>query len=137
MRREPPAGFEPLQIPSVFVNRASEFFVRDRDGPRPTVGAWISEQQSNSEGVAHGGFLLTFADVALTMMIKGITLSLSADFIRPAPMGGWIEAQVLTRRRSDNLIFADAMTLCEGRPILRVSGLFKPFVKRPAAAADT
>ena len=41
MRREPPAGFEPLQIPSVFVNRASEFFVRDRDGyDRVLTGAF-------------------------------------------------------------------------------------------------
>jgi hypothetical protein len=126
----PPAGFVPLPSPGAFPNRSGRFYTRALDTPAPVVGTRIGIAQSNSEGFAHGGFLLTFADFAVTMTISGITLNLSADFLRPARIGDWIEARIVTRKRAAGLIFADAIATCEGRDILRVSGLFKPF-ERP------
>ncbi len=125
----PPPGFVPLETPGVFSSRAGRFYVRDRDGTSPVVGTRIGPDQSNSEGFAHGGFLLTFADFAMTVIVQGITLNLSADFIRSAQTGDWVEAQIITRKRTANLVFADAVATCGGRDVLRIGGLFKPFEK--------
>jgi acyl-coenzyme A thioesterase PaaI-like protein len=130
MMRAPPAGFVPLPTGSPFVNRAGEFFIRKEEDGSQTVGTWIGPDQANSEGFVHGGFLLTFADFAMTSVTTGITLNLSADFLRPARIGDWIEARIVVRKASDTLIFADAITTAEERALLRVSGLFLPFRKR-------
>ena len=130
MTRAPPAGFAPLPTGSPFVNRAGEFFIRkDEDGTQ-TVGTWIGPDQVNSEGFVHGGFFLTFADFAMTSVTMGITLNLSADFLRPARVGDWIQSRVVVRKASDTLVFADAIITCEDCALLRVSGLFRPFKKR-------
>lgn len=125
-----PPGFVPLPSRSPFVNRAGGFYVREEaDGSR-TVGTRIGPDQANSEGFAHGGFLLTFADFALTVITVGVTLNLSADFLRPASVGDWVEAQVHIRKRSGTLVFADAIARSGDKELLRMSGLFKPFEKR-------
>ena len=128
---DPPPGFVRMHPPGTFVNRAAQFFVRDEvDGSR-TVGTRITEDQANSEGFAHGGFLLTFADFAMSYVLTGITLSMSADFLRPARVGDWIEARIASRKRTRHLLFADAVATCEGKDILRMSGLFRPFERKP------
>jgi len=126
----PPPGFARLRPPGTFVNRAGQFFVREEENGDRTVGTWISENQANSEGFAHGGFLLAFADFAITFITMGVTLNLSADFLRPARVGDWIEARIVERKRSGSLIFADAVATCADREILRFSGLFRPFEKK-------
>jgi acyl-coenzyme A thioesterase PaaI-like protein len=126
----PPTGFVPMAPPGIFLNRAAFYFGRDEAGGATSVGTWITEDQANSEQVAHGGFLLTFADFALSYVLLGITLNLSADFLRPAPVGEWLEAKVIARRRSASLIFADAIATTNGRDALRISGIFRPFEKR-------
>ena len=128
--RAPPPDFRPLHPPGRFVNRAGSFHVRiEPDGVR-TVGCWIGEDQANSEGFAHGGFLLTFADFALTYIVMGVTLNLTADFIRGARVGDWIQAPVIERKRSSSLIFADCMIGTAEHELMRVGGLFRPFEKR-------
>jgi acyl-coenzyme A thioesterase PaaI-like protein len=128
--RAPPPGFDLLHPPGRFVNRAGRFFVRiEADGVR-TVGCWIGEDQANSEGFAHGGFLLAFADFALSFIVKGVTLNMTADFIRGARIGDWIQAPVLVRKRSSSLIFADTMISADGGDLMRVGGLFRPFEKK-------
>ena len=128
---DPPPGFEMMEPPGVFLNRAAYFFSRDEGGGVHSVGTWITQDQCNSEDVAHGGFLLTYADFALTYILTGVTLNLSADFLRPARLGSWIETRVSARRRTRSLIFADAVATCGDVDILRMSGLFRPFEKRP------
>jgi len=130
----PPPGFDPLTSKSPFVNRAGAFFVRtESDGSR-SVGSWIGYDQSNSEdlanGLAHGGFLLGFADFALCEVTMGVTLTLSAEFLRPARVGQWIQAQIVIRKASRSLIFADAIVTSEEQEVLLGSGLFRPIEKR-------
>jgi acyl-coenzyme A thioesterase PaaI-like protein len=123
---EPPAGFVHLPGPGPFIARSADYFIRRQDDGNHTLGTLICEAQSNTQGFAHGGFLMTFADFALTIIPMGITINLTADFIRPVKVGEWIEAQVIVRKRTANLIFADAMATCNGRDVLRISGVFKP-----------
>ena len=126
----PPAGFAPFVSRSPFIQRAGSFYARtEADGSR-TVGAWIGVDQSNTEGFAHGGYMMAFCDFALSTVTMAITLNLSADFLRPARIGDWVEAHIVERKRSDSLVFADAIVMCDGRELLRVSGVFRPFQKR-------
>jgi acyl-coenzyme A thioesterase PaaI-like protein len=125
-----PAGFELIPMTSPFVARAGVFYSRDEPNGRRTIGTFIGHEQSNSEGVAHGGFLLTFADFAITIVTIGITLTMTVDFLRPVKIGKWIEAQIEVRKSSATLIFADTIVTCEDRDVLRAGGLFRPFEKR-------
>lgn len=126
----PPEGFEPFPSRSPYVNRAGTFYVREEPDGTRTVGTWVGPDQGNSEGFAHGGFLLTFADFALSLLSMGITLSMTTDFLRPAKMGDWLEARIIIRKASDTLIFADTIITAGGQDVLRAGGLFRPFEKR-------
>ena len=126
----PPDGFTPLRSKSPFVNNAGAFFVRKgADGSR-AIGTFVGELQANSEGYAHGGFLLTFADFALSIVTNGITLNITADFLRPARVGDWIEAGINIRKTSATIIFADAVIMSGRHELMRVGGLFRPFEKK-------
>lgn len=122
----PPPGFEPLCATSPFMNRVSSLFVhRDADGIQ-TIGSMISQGQLNSQGSAHGGFLLSFADFALSTATGSTLLTVSVEFLRPARIGQWIQARVTVRKASASLIFADAIVTCEHLDILRAGGIFRP-----------
>ena len=126
---DPPPGFAPMPSESPFVNLNGRFYSRTAEDGQRIVGAWVGHEQTNSEGVAHGGYLLAFADYALTDVGKSVTLSMTTDFLRPAPLGSWLEAKVQIRKQSPNLQFADALVEADGKLVLRVTGLFKPFVQ--------
>lgn len=128
-QRRPPEGFAPLETGCAFPAHVGRFYIRDRDGPSPTAGAWVEASNTNRSGYAHGGYLLAFADFVLTSVVGGITINLSADFLRAAPAGGWIEAQIQVRKRTRYTIFADAIVTCEGREVARLSGLFRPLLR--------
>lgn len=128
--RTPPEGFAPLASKSPFINRIGTFYVRKgADGSR-TVGAYVDEIRTNSENYAHGGFLLAFADFALSIVTNGITVNITADFLRPARAGDWIEARINIRKSSAALIFADAILVSGEHELMRVGGLFRPFEKK-------
>ena len=61
----PPPGFEPLFRTSPFLDTVGPLFYR-RDPERGLViGLRIAEKHANARGIAHGGLLLTLADIAL------------------------------------------------------------------------
>ena len=124
----PPPGFEPAIPPGQFLERAAHFFIKE-DPSAPFIGTWITEDQSNGYKVAHGGFLMTFADFATTFVLKGITINLSADFIRAVPLGSWLEARIAARRQSSSLIFVDSVATADGKDALRISAILRPFTE--------
>jgi acyl-coenzyme A thioesterase PaaI-like protein len=128
--RQPPEGFAPLTSKSPFVNRIGTFYVRKGAEGSRTVGAYVDEVRVNSESCAHGGFLLAFADFALSIVTNGITVNITADFLRPARLGDWIEARINIRKSSAALIFADAIIVSGRHELMRVGGLFRPFEKK-------
>jgi acyl-coenzyme A thioesterase PaaI-like protein len=126
----PPPGFELLPSLSPFMIHAGEFFIRRELDATCTVGAWVRPEHSNGEGFAHGGFLLAFADVAITVVTTTITISLSADFIRPPRTGSWLQARINVRKRSRSVVFADAIISHDDVDMVRVSAVLRPFERR-------
>ena len=131
-KRPPAPGFEPLILKGPYTMAAADFFVkRGRRGR--VVAAWTERRHCNADGVIHGGFLLSLADLALTFGTfepgdtpPRVTLSLSADFLRPARENEWLAAHSRTTRHGSNIVFADAYIFADRRLVVRASGVMRP-----------
>src|SRR5258705_10495213 len=75
---DPPDGFTPLFRTSPFLDALGPFYHR-RDGRALILGVRIAEKHCNARGTAHGGLLMTLADIAL-----GSNLAYAED--PPAPL---------------------------------------------------
>jgi acyl-coenzyme A thioesterase PaaI-like protein len=78
--------------------------------------------------------LMTCADMQLPFGIRlqalsdpGFlpTVSLSAEFMAPAPLGSWVQGRTDVLKTTRNLAFAQCLLTADGEPVLRASGIFK------------
>lgn len=136
-----PEGFVQVAPKSGFINHAGRFFETWRDGRR-VIATRIEPHHLNSGGVAHGGFLLTLADFALSWgtheagdVPPRTTLSLTMDFAAPARAGAWLEAEVEVLRAGRNIAFLNCVLSANGRRIGHASGVFRLVQKREADIA--
>lgn len=126
-----PPGFAPRRAGGPFLEPIGPIFRRPDDGGA-TFGLRIERRHCNSQDVAHGGMLATFADLALG--IGGaeqagapghfITVSLVTDYLAPAPLGAWLECRPALLRRTARLMFVEGRFLADGVAVLRASGVF-------------
>mgnify|MGYP003579312228 CR=1 FL=1 len=127
-----PEGFQKLDIPDEFIALAGPlWFKAEADGLR--VGLPLEKRHGNPMGWAHGGLLVTVADMVLGMgsgFATGIrwphpTISLTTEFLRGARLGRWLEGKARIARRTVNFCFASCDLICEGEIVLVASGVFK------------
>lgn len=126
-----PDGFEPLFRTSPFLDLIGPLYYR-KAGDGFVVGLRVLPKHANARGAAHGGLLLTLADVALgyrtafsqTPPAALTTISLSADFTAAARVGDWVEVHVDIQRLGERLAFANAYLTVDGRRIVRTSGVY-------------
>ena len=126
-----PPGFEPLFRTSPFLDLLGPVFYR-RSEKTFIVGLRVAEHHTNARGTAHGGLLLTLADVALGYVpafsadppLSLTTANLSADFAGHAKVGDWLEAHVDIQKIGSRLVFANAYLLVGAERIARVSAVF-------------
>src|SRR3954463_6991028 len=132
MQTAPPPGFGPLFRTSPFLEMVGPLFYR-RDPERGLViGLRVAEKHANARGVAHGGLLVTLADIALGYRTafgqdppEGlITANLTADFAGAAKIGDWVEAHVDVQKIGARLAFASVFLRVEGERIVRASAVF-------------
>lgn len=128
---EAPSGFEPLFRTSPFLDLLGPFYYRE-DGETFAVGLYVEEKHANARGSAHGGLLMTLADIALGYNTayqsdpprKLITTSLSADFAGAVKVGDWLEARVDIQKSGKRLAFANAFLCVDGARVVRASAAF-------------
>ncbi|HXZ02899.1 MAG TPA: hotdog domain-containing protein [Stellaceae bacterium] len=128
---EIPAGFEPLFRSSPYTETIGPLYHRKGSAPL-VLAVRILDKHANARGFAHGGLLLTLADLALgyAMAFREdppaslITASLSADFAGTAKVGDWVEAHVDIQKSGSRLAFANAYLTVGGERILRASAVF-------------
>ena len=126
-----PDGFAPLFRTSPFLDAVGPFYFR-RDGERLIIGLRILAKHANARGVAHGGLLMTLADIALGYNTayredppgSWVTANLSGDFAGAAKLGEWVEAHVDVQKSGKRLAFANAYLMVENDRILRASAVF-------------
>ncbi|NLR72990.1 PaaI family thioesterase [Novosphingobium sp. ERN07] len=121
-----------------FADLAGPFFwTTDRvgEGEVARFGFRASQKHCNMRPMCHGGMLATFADIALARGLRMAgdvpapipTITLSLDFLAPAPLGAWVEARVTLSRLARSTGFISAMIDADGDPVLRASGVFRHF----------
>ena len=127
-----PPSYKLLVLKSAFANHLGEFYERLSPTGR-SVAIRVLPQHCNSYGVAHGGFLLSLADLALSYGTyepgdapPRITLSLSTEFAGVAREGEWLEAHVDVQKAGRRVIFANCFICVGEKRIVRASGVFMP-----------
>jgi len=126
-----PEGFVKLALSSsLFLDNNGPFFVR-REGERVTIGMPVEGRHCNSIGTMHGGMVLAFTDVALTVGSNMIaktsrflpTLSVTCDFVGPAKAGDWVQIDVQVIRVTRSFVFSQGLIETgAGAPVARISG---------------
>ena len=123
-----PDGFEPLTGGGGFVDLAGPLHL----GPDKTVGVRVEDRHLNAAGTVMGGFLATLVDVSFGRAIredaegdaKVATVSLTTDYLRPAPAGAWLEARTEVERLGGRLAFADCSVRADGDEVVRARAVF-------------
>lgn len=132
-----PEGFVPRDHGLPFMAAVGPLYVRRDPGPL-TFGIRVEHRHCNAKMVAHGGMLASLADVVLGVggltlaEVPGffITITLTTDFVGPAPLGAWVECRPELVRRTRTMMFVQGLFLADGAPALRASGVFG--LPRPA-----
>ncbi len=137
-----PAGFRPIAIGGEFLKTVGPMFGR-WDGERVRLGFRVEPRHGNIARNSHGGMLATFADMQMAVVthyqcaeIAGHsfpTISMTTDFVAPAPMGAWVEGTADVIRATKTLVFIQGTATVEGAKILRFSGVYKIGPKRDYA----
>lgn len=137
-----PPGFRPIAIGGEFLKTVGPMYGR-WDGERVRLGFRVEDRHGNVARAGHGGMLATFADMQMAVVthyqwpdIAGHmfpTISMTTDFVAPAPMGAWVEGTADVIRATKTLVFLQGTATAEGETILRFSGVYKIGPKRDYA----
>lgn len=130
-----PAGFCLLEPTSGYGEGFGPIWV---DRSRCAIGFRVEERHVNPRGVCHGGALSMFADYQITAVIAEgvplveapITISLSIDYLGPAALGSWVEAEVQKLRETRTLTFTQAVIQANGDAVARCNGVYRNYVRR-------
>ncbi|MFW2829190.1 PaaI family thioesterase [Sphingomonas sp. ID0503] len=102
-------------------------------GEAVRFGFRVADHHCNPRPICHGGMLSTFADIALARGIRVVsdipaplpTITMSLDYLAPAPLGAWVDARVSVTRIGGGTCFAQALMYAGETPVLRASGVYK------------
>jgi acyl-coenzyme A thioesterase PaaI-like protein len=102
-------------------------------GEPARFGFRVGAQHCNVRMVCHGGMLATFLDVALACALRELpdvsgplpTISMTLDYLDPAPCEAWIESRVTVSKLGGSIGFAQALLMGPHGPVLRGSGVYK------------
>ena len=135
VRREPPAGFVILDWTRGFGRQVGPLYYKDEAGRR-TMGLYIEEHHTNGMRNAHGGMLMTLADMAWGNVVSvqrssfWVTVRLICDFLSAAQVGDWVEAGGELISDADDLFVVQGRVWCADRPLMSGTGLFKAIKPR-------
>ncbi len=132
-----PAGFKPLKVGGPYMQINGPLYGRliQSDGQRQVlIGFRVEPRHTNPTGVCHGGMLASMADMMVAICVPYQTnlprhffptISLQMDFLAPARVGDWVQAETQILRTTRNLVFTQALLKVQDELVLRVSGIYK------------
>jgi acyl-coenzyme A thioesterase 13 len=135
---EPPPGFEAYAEPSRFLERIGPL-LQKRTGAAVVFGVRIAEHHCNRRGIAHGGLVMTLADVALGKTgewlsqppVPLLTASLTIEFYSTSRLGDWLEATTDVSRVGRQIAFGNCYLRVGDKIVARASGVFNVRVSAP------
>lgn len=128
-----PEGWALFGIRGGYIDQNGPLFYKQENGDF-LLGMRIEERHCNPRKVGHGGWLMTFADMMMPMASHHHpkvgrkflpTISLTTDFLAPAPLGSWLWGRTDVLRVTRNLVFAQGTMHADDALIARVNGIFK------------
>lgn len=134
---QPPlAGYREMPATDPFESLVGPFYWNGRDH----FAFRAERRHCNSNGIIHGGLLMTFADMVACVAAKEpdwpeqgvMTVSLTSDFVAPGQEGDLIEGRGIVVRRARTLAFMRAEIATEARMLLSASAVVK-LAQRPAS----
>jgi uncharacterized protein (TIGR00369 family) len=110
-----PADFEPINA-SPFTDLVGPLYM-NTSGELPVLAVQVSSQHANRRGRAHGGLLMTLADVALSRAVHSqlppggtlATADLHISFLEGVADGAWLEAVPTIDRIGRGLVHASCV----------------------------
>ena len=126
-----PPGFVPADFSAGFLDLSGPYFLRD-NGAATTLGLRVQERHGNYIGVAHGGLLATFADVALSYQVhaseiprlKLATSTLTTNFIAGVKSGDWLEATCRIDRLGKRLAYTSGEVRRGDEVVMTMTAVF-------------
>ena len=125
-----PEGYAAFERSSPFLDAVGPLFQKI-EGDSLLLGLRIEERHCNRRGYAHGGLLVTLADLVLGYNLVraggsggGITVNLSTDFAGSARLGDWVEARPDVQKAKGSVAFANCYISVGDKRIVRASGIF-------------
>jgi uncharacterized protein (TIGR00369 family) len=127
---EIPPDFEPLS-PSPFQERIGPLYVSSRESV-PVIVVLVEPHHANRVGRAHGGLLMTVADIALSRAVRqhlppGATMAtadLHIAFLEPIGQQDWLEAVASVDRAGRSLIHASCLLRSGEKDVARAMATF-------------
>lgn len=101
-----------------------------------TMGFRVEDQHTNGMKNAHGGMLMSFADMAWGSVVSietssyWVTVRLQVDFLSSAHLGEWVEAGGELLSREDDLFIVQGRVWTGERLLASGAGIFKPIQRR-------
>ena len=125
-----PAGYEIVPWHRGFGRQVGPLYVRSGSEGR-TFGFRVQEHHTNGLSNAHGGMLMTLADVAWGNLISferssmWVTVRLTCDFLSAAKLGDWVEAGSTLLHEDGDLFTLRGRVWTGDKTLLTGVGVFK------------
>ena len=130
-----PKGFKLYESrDGMFTDRIGPYFIKGRF-PEAVLGIRIFEHHSNLNAVAHGGLLMAFVDTiggytaAKAGESPSVTANFNANFIRPVPLGAWIEGKGKALKAGRKAIFIRVELTFEQKLVFTAEGIWQKINK--------
>lgn len=132
---EIPEGYALLDWRRGFGRQIGPLYRRQMPGAY-SMGFRVEDHHTNGMANAHGGMLMSFADMAWGHVVSvetssyWVTVRLSLDFLASARLGEWVEGASEVLSREDGLYIVRGRIWAGERTLITGSGVFKPIQKR-------
>ncbi|MGE0740477.1 MAG: PaaI family thioesterase [Hyphomonadaceae bacterium] len=131
-----PEGYVSLDWRRGFGRHIGPLYRRARPEGGFTMGFRVEEHLTNGMLNAHGGMLMSFADMAWGSVVSferssyWVTVRLTLDFLSSAHLGDWVEGGGDLLSTADDLFIVRGRLWSGERELVTGTGVFKPIKKR-------
>ncbi len=137
---ELPPGYTQLAWHRGFGRQIGPLFEKREKG-RLTRAFRVEEYHTNGMLNAHGGMLMTFADMAWGAAVENdedtwwVTVRLVCDFLAGAPLGSFVEGGAVVIGRQEDVLTVEGCIWTGDKVIMRGTGIFKIIPRRDSDPA--
>ncbi|MAQ79108.1 MAG: PaaI family thioesterase [Pseudomonadota bacterium] len=115
-----------------FEMNSGPFYLGKGNNGETIVALEVSQSQCNSGLVAHGGLIMTLADLAVCHEavknlgnLRALTVSLTANFLKPAKKGTILKAFPEVSHRTKRTAFAEAYILADDEKVFTCTSVIR------------